>query len=865
MKNNNSTTTTSTKKYGNNHPGVKVKKEKLQKNAEISPKTKRKADKQLSQDDSLLRSMDIEILQNDNGNAQDLYSLNQYKENKPTSLEQLQTEIQHICDHSSEKRSKDKILQVITNFHTEMGQDITAIKDMSRSQLLDLSTTIKNSFTESTPTLCDRIAKLSVESVKRMEKTELCQLLHQYYSSTDEQFSINEISRFEHGQICDMIMKAKKQIIYPDKFEREGVNLDMNFDIDWIQYMYPSTIRTTLKQYYIDNKIDFIWNELLDLSENDLRLRLSNLYQSTFGKTKNVNKNVLDSKSQVKINSRDNSSISSPSSIRKSKYKQLSQSSLPYSKTTPMNTHRYSMNFTLNASHSGTNGLKKYLGNIVEKMKKYCPKLKLVTWKGNNIDDPISDLDRLPDQITQLQKYFDNARPQDSGGMVFTKVRLAFPAEVDRITFEVDLKAWCMESKIRFNHMTVQHHNVRTACWLPLLPRSTDIELWSKSAIKKFQQMYKDQIQMGLTWRALNGQKNIDRKDKVYAFHVECPFDDRQRVKQFLRKLSSGKNFPLGVRFRVMDEFSEFMKQKNKEKYSIFVNRHKCFMSQIATCETGQILTLDKRIGNSNDTIRTTLLAIVDKKDGKRVFNSIDASWKNKTEFIMTFRPDKCEIAYEFRNSISTYIQHLFPNTDLTNVLTYEAIVTAQDEIYDPETQQFTTKNDEEIEQQFDELIDDDINDWLDIYDGKTINSKTATNPKFIIGEKKIFDLSGDNDTVSTMAQDNGSISNVSNTSNVSFNDVVNEHNYINDDPISVQISEPITKSPIAGGTVVTEATTLVSSLTQYSQQENRIKDIEIANKKMQSDVNQILNMLKTSVSNVKAPFDINSKGAERK
>ena len=130
---------------------------------------------------------------------------------------------------------------------------------------------------------------------------------------------------------------------------------------------------------------------------------------------------------------------------------------------------------------------------------------------------------------------------------------------------------------------------------------------------------------------------------------------------------------------------------------------------------------------------------------------------------------------------------------------------------------------------------------------------------------KKIFDLSGDNDTVSTMAQDNGSISNVSNTSNVSFNDVVNEHNYINDDPISVQISEPITKSPIAGGTVVTEATTLVSSLTQYSQQENRIKDIEIANKKMQSDVNQILNMLKTSVSNVKAPFDINSKGAERK
>ena len=103
----------------------------------------------------------------------------------------------------------------------------------------------------------------------------------------------------------------------------------------------------------------------------------------------------------------------------------------------------------------------------------------------------------------------------------------------------------------------------------------------------------------------------------------------------------------------------------------------------------------------------------------------------------MTFRPDKCEIAYEFRNSISTYIRHLLPDADLTNVSTYEAIVNAQDEIYDPQTQQFTTKNDEEIEQQFYELLDDDFNDWLDIPDGKTSNIKITTKPKFIVGEKK--------------------------------------------------------------------------------------------------------------------------------
>ena len=152
------------------------------------------------------------------------------------------------------------------------------------------------------------------------------------------------------------------------------------------------------------------------------------------------------------------------------------------------------MNFTLTPEYSGTNGLKQYLTLLVDKMKIYCPKLKLVTWQGNKIDDPITNLDKIPDKISQLQRYFDNARPQDSGGFVFTKVRIAFPADTDRATFEMDLKAWCMEKKIRFTYMAVQHHNVRTACWLPLLPRSTDPELWADSAMKKIALIKKKHI-----------------------------------------------------------------------------------------------------------------------------------------------------------------------------------------------------------------------------------------------------------------------------------------------------------------------------------------------------------------------------------
>ena len=194
-------------------------------------------------------------------------------------------------------------------------------------------------------------------------------------------------------------------------------------------------MRRMIKKYYYDHKIDFEVSEILNLSPDDLRLRINNLAISFKSSP------VSDSNNQSNTSKQRTIGGNKGTSIRQDKYKATTQSPLPFSKTTPYNTHRYSMNFTLTPEYSATNGLKQYLALIVDKMKKYCPKLKLVTWQGNKIDDPITDLNKVPNKISQLQRYFDNARPHDSGGFVFTKIRVAFPADTDRATFEVDLKA----------------------------------------------------------------------------------------------------------------------------------------------------------------------------------------------------------------------------------------------------------------------------------------------------------------------------------------------------------------------------------------------------------------------------------------
>ena len=73
-------------------------------------------------------------------------------------------------------------------------------------------------------------------------------------------------------------------------------------------------------------------------------------------------------------------------------------------------------------------------------------------------------------------------------------------------------------------------------------------------------------------------------------------------------------------------------------------------------------------------------------------------------------------------------------------MLTYEALIQAQEESYDPETQQFTTKNDEEIVEQYNEFIGDDFNEWMELSDDD-INMTTVeiiNKPKQIIGAKKL-------------------------------------------------------------------------------------------------------------------------------
>ena len=205
-----------------------------------------------------------------------------------------------------------------------------------------------------------------------------------------------------------------------------------------------------------------------------------------------------------------------------------------------------------------------------------------------------------------------------------------------------------------------------------------------------------------------------------------------------------------------MTEFWPYMTEENKKKHRYMAQRHKYFLDQIEDCVNGQILEIDTKIPGTRLTLRNIVLSIRDKKDGHKIFNSIDIKWKSNTQCILTFRSDKKSMAYEFSNSLSTYVVHHYPEADLSRIFTIDAIERGGTEFYNSTNQTFTTLEDLATNRELKHDQDDSSLDFLNTKDLHIPKSGDDEDNRSPITEvnKRLWDLSGDADTASTMTND---------------------------------------------------------------------------------------------------------------
>ena len=246
--------------------------------------------------------------------------------------------------------------------------------------------------------------------------------------------------------------------------------------------------------------------------------------------------------------------------------------------------------------------------------------------------------------------------------------------------------------------------------------------------------------------------------------HVSCPTHQLKIVKKFLRTLALKRAWPLGVRFKLIDEYYQQMKESNKQKYRYFKDRHNAFMDNLGRADCAQIVNLDKRISledNKYTTLRKIILNIKDNKDSHRVFCTVDEKYNTDDMYVVTYRPDKATLASGFLHSLSTYVLHQFPHISFEGSISIEALEQANYESYDPETQIFKTEDDADFDEQLQADLDDDSFDYLN--EGNSFANPYAIDESIkLVGTKKMWNLSGDEDTISMMTSSSVSFTNAS-------------------------------------------------------------------------------------------------------
>ena len=452
----------------------------------------------------------------------------------------------------------------------------------------------------------------------------------------------------------------------------------------------------------------------------------------------------------------------STSSLKTSKYKASPQPKVQSNLSgSPVNTVRYTMNFPVTSEQKGTTGLREALLHIFSQMKELCPDISIMPWKTlKNNQPPLKSPDSIPKTITLLQKYFDGARTLMKAGRIYTKVNLGYPVNVDRPTFQNDFKQWCNDNDIKFYLATVQHDNVKRVCWLAYLPNYTNSELLSKLMTEACKSSTGKSIESGLAWRVLNGQTDVLKENKVYAIHVECPYDSTTTVKRFLRSCSHQKKYPGGSKFRVINEWWPYMTAPNQRKYRYMKDKHKYFLDQLGLCSSSQILEIDRKVPGTKATIRNILLDLRDRTDNHRVFNSIDIRWNSTSIYNITYRPDERGLAYMFCNSLPTYVRYLHPGKDLSRIFSLDALDKASEEVYHPSKQTFTTQEDLAMQIEVQNDADDDSMDWGDFSQLNLLeeDGNSDNEPEVELRNSRLFDLSGESESVSTIGNSVASV-----------------------------------------------------------------------------------------------------------
>lgn len=116
-------------------------------------------------------------------------------------------------------------------------------------------------------------------------------------------------------------------------------------------------------------------------------------------------------------------------------------------------------------------------------------------------------------------------------------------------------------------------------------------------------------------------------------------------------------------------------------------------------------------------------------------------------------------MAYMYCNSLSMSVHHCYPKADLSKLFTLDVIDKAHEGKYDADTQSSVTQEDIAMQMEVNNDRDDDSLEWGDFTQLRQIDDDdSAATPVVELRNPRLFDLSGEAESVSTIGNSVSSV-----------------------------------------------------------------------------------------------------------
>ena len=278
---------------------------------------------------------------------------------------------------------------------------------------------------------------------------------------------------------------------------------------------------------------------------------------------------------------------------------------------------------------------------------------KIIPWFEDDKDEgAIQCYKDIPTTISKFKKYFCRSRPKVEGGSVYMEVFMLHTRPI--IDIKEDIEWWMKKEKITLYVKTIQAELTTRLGWLLFSFPEMNVKAFSTELTSLMGETISARYKPILTdkW-----DTSLDSKSRLKAIHLECDKKVESKVKMKLATFysSSSKNFPMGIRMRLIPEFREIKgNQLIVQKVANLRAKQAHFLQAITSITSDDIINLDVTTSSSPKTLRQRIMEIKSWSGTEStLFHAVNESWDgNKTVF--TFTPPHAENA-------SLIVQALIP------------------------------------------------------------------------------------------------------------------------------------------------------------------------------------------------------------